>query len=555
MRRREEIRRAVTRGGALLLTGLLLHAPDGYAFELKGQSWTGAETSFHVGIPTSAMGGPVSDWSTAFVEAMDLWTDNTSFTFTRASGTLVDPCDDEDDRNGTDFNSQFCGVDWNSSTLAIEQSNFSGSEMLGSDIVFNATKAWSIYSGPEQEATFDFRRVAVHELGHTLGLAHEEDVPAIMSSLADDDFEPTEDDIAGAEFHYGDDDEDTIRNNLDNCRDDANVNQIDTDGDGDGDACDTDDDDDGVPDASDNCPLATGSQTDTDGDGDGDVCDDDDDNDDVLDVPVLDQQQTSLVSQFQTVGGDSPQDRDAQTVTAGRSGLLTVVSMPVACTSGDLTVEIQGLTAEGEPNEVVLATRTISGAQVPVFSGDPFLRKFTFSTPAALDQNEQFAIVLSTNGSCRLYVGPDGDSYTGGEGWFASAGNNFNWVSWSLFPEEPGDYPFQTFMSDDNCPLIWNPAQTDVNGNGIGDVCDSTTDTDGDGMVNTVDPDDDNDGMPDTFEGTNGLDQLNAADANQDADGDGFSNLEEFLAGTDPQDPGSQPRRSLDWLWMLILDQ
>ncbi len=31
----------------------------------------------------------------------------------------------------------------------------------------------------------------------------------------------------------------------------------------------------------------------------------------------------------------------------------------------------------------------------------------------------------------------------------------------------------------DNCPLAWNPSQSDVNTNGLGDVCDEDADSDG----------------------------------------------------------------------------
>lgn len=53
--------------------------------------------------------------------------------------------------------------------------------------------------------------------------------------------------------------------------------------------------------------------------------------------------------------------------------------------------------------------------------------------------------------------------------------------------------------------------------------------------------DTDKDGIPDRVENSLGLNPQDPSDAKGDLDGDGFSNLEEYLAGTDPKDPKSHP--------------
>ena len=73
--------------------------------------------------------------------------------------------------------------------------------------------------------------------------------------------------------------------------------------------------------------------------------------------------------------------------------------------------------------------------------------------------------------------------------------------------------------STDNCPTKSNPDQTD---------------TDNDSMGNACDTDDDNDGLPDTWEVENGTNPL-IADANEDIDNDGNTNLEEYRAETNPK--------------------
>ncbi len=86
------------------------------------------------------------------------------------------------------------------------------------------------------------------------------------------------------------------------------------------------------------------------------------------------------------------------------------------------------------------------------------------------------------------------------------------------------------FDDVDNCLNDANTDQADNDGDNLGDVCDA---------------DDDNDGMTDAYEITYSLDPNNASDASQDPDLDGYSNLEEFNAGTSPRSnldyPGKAP--------------
>lgn len=79
--------------------------------------------------------------------------------------------------------------------------------------------------------------------------------------------------------------------------------------------------------------------------------------------------------------------------------------------------------------------------------------------------------------------------------------------------------------SIDNCPQDSNASQLNTDSDTLGNACDL---------------DDDNDTMPDIFELANGLNPL-LDDTEDDLDEDGFSNLAEYLAGSDPDDAESTP--------------
>jgi len=128
--------------------------------------------------------------------------------------------------------------------------------------------------------------------------------------------------------------------------------------------------------------------------------------------------------------------------------------------------------------------------------------------------------------------------------------------------------PVGTYSSSnyDNYAGFWflGDSSTDTDGDGVPNEEDAFPndpmewlDTDNDGTGNNADPDDDNDGMPDTWEEQyNGLDPL-VNDASQDIDGDGFKNIDEYRARTDPTDPESHSVRpkAMPWIPLLLDDE
>jgi hypothetical protein len=190
----------------LIVVFIILFANPASLYVTKGYKWPQANTVIHVDIP-----GADGLWDEAFETAMFRWNETTNFKFHIVRDSFVNPCRDPNDRqakNGVKFSDDFCGFAWSDEVIAstinwvIDDSN----EIVQTGVVFNENKKWDVYSGRWWENPYfeinDFRRIAVHELGHCLGLDHENSVEAIMQSWAGDIEYPTADDIAGVNFLY-----------------------------------------------------------------------------------------------------------------------------------------------------------------------------------------------------------------------------------------------------------------------------------------------------------------------------------------------------------------
>jgi hypothetical protein len=188
----------------LILSIVVFSTPVG-TYVTDGDTWSEARTVFHVDIP-----GADGLWDDAFESAMFRWNDVTNFEFRIVRNSYGDPCNDPNvsaAMNGVAFYDSICGTAWSDEiAISITWVIKSTSEIAQAGVLFNRQEDWGVYSGPYWGDPFfginDFRRIAVHELGHCLGLDHEDSVTAIMQSLAGDLEYPTVDDIAGVNFLY-----------------------------------------------------------------------------------------------------------------------------------------------------------------------------------------------------------------------------------------------------------------------------------------------------------------------------------------------------------------
>ncbi|PCI79545.1 MAG: hypothetical protein COB20_04485 [SAR86 cluster bacterium] len=202
------------RTSALLLI-TLLSISSSHAFEISDNFWETGQAVFHVGISGSSPTG--GTWNDAFKRSMAAWSSVGSFEFV-AIDDYLDPCIDRgeglfgDGATGVDFGASVCGSEFGESTLAVtlsagqclNQQCTGGFTITDADIVFNDGVTWDVYSGSLRlDGSSEFERVALHELGHALGLNHSTADAAIMRAFVSDTNSLQSDDIAGIASIYG----------------------------------------------------------------------------------------------------------------------------------------------------------------------------------------------------------------------------------------------------------------------------------------------------------------------------------------------------------------
>ena len=451
------------------IASLMVHN-TAHSFTLLNAYWLEGRTTFRVNLPDGTEQQAL--FSSAFEEALNEWNTHTTFIYdTEQTPAPSDPCPDND-INSIAFSPDACGIEFDNSTLAITLSFSQGDSLSKTVILFNENVDWDVYDGPRFSATegfrsaFDFRRVAVHELGHALGLDHSTFTDAIMFPVVSDTETPQADDIEGVAARY-DTDLDTIGLAIDNCPERININQNDTDSDNIGDACDIDADNDGV---------LNGSGVDQ-----------------RYEVDNVISPSNSF--RFFAFGDtNAPISSLAQTFQSTFDFELTGVRLPISnCDTGSLSIQIRSLDGDN-PSEQ--AGSILQETIIDVTDASPLELEnnlLTVALPPREYQAEQgLALVAQhSSASCTWLLSqasPRPDYEPGSARVLLST--NSNWFSLGELGGD-NDLPFETIVTPivfDNCPSVTNANQTDTNSNGIGNACEGISgDTDGDSILDELD--------------------------------------------------------------------
>ena len=192
------------------LLALTPPAAGGYAF--LGLKWRGETIVMNLQL---AGGSRLTDGSSSFnaavAAAMSTWNEHLTRVQFVAVNNGAGRGRDNDRVNQVFFDSTIYGSRFDAGTLSVTTRWYVTdypSHQTETDIIFNSAYNWDSYRGNARaNGEPDIRRLALHELGHSLGLKHPDaagqDVRALMNSELGDLDALTDDDIAGAQVMYG----------------------------------------------------------------------------------------------------------------------------------------------------------------------------------------------------------------------------------------------------------------------------------------------------------------------------------------------------------------
>lgn len=136
-------------------------------------------------------------------------------------------------------------------------------------------------------------------------------------------------------------------------------------------------------------------------------------------------QDTSMVLAL----GGSVDQRLAQAFVLVEKGYVSHLMLPMSCQPKAVVHVTIEKTTLGVPNGSVLAYEKVPGY---LFTSHPTpavgMRMVEFTSPAFLGPGTYAFTLTAKGGDCGVYVGPNGDTYAGGKGYFIAADNPPGWI-------------------------------------------------------------------------------------------------------------------------------
>lgn len=186
------------------------------AYVMDSRRWNSGPITMHISLDAAPLSKPLADGSTSWGQvarqALDEWNAVISRSQFVAVMDSTAPVGRQNGVNNVFFSPTVYGEAWGSGvvgmTITVTQ-GAGGARRAESDVLFNSAAPMNSYRGALGSAGpwFDFKRLALHEFGHVLGLGHPDDSGqnkvSVMNSAMSDTDHLTEDDIEGAQQGYG----------------------------------------------------------------------------------------------------------------------------------------------------------------------------------------------------------------------------------------------------------------------------------------------------------------------------------------------------------------
>lgn len=181
-------------------------------FALTGHQWPADTTvtmQLELGPTNVSLIDGLGTWNNSAADALAVWNQSIELIKFAWVSDSTAPKGSPDGYNSVFFSNTIFGEGFGDNTLAVTVIWYSAQDYTietEADVVFNTAQTFNSYRGPELSSSFDFHRIALHEFGHVLGLAHVYNDPpgqALMEPYISDLDHLAPDDLAGAVFLYG----------------------------------------------------------------------------------------------------------------------------------------------------------------------------------------------------------------------------------------------------------------------------------------------------------------------------------------------------------------